>query len=118
MLKATPSRIPLNKLKTKNRKNKFKTLWEKNRYSKIPRYTKISFTIGSQDCKIKRSKVLTIFTQLSRSLNVRTGAPIGSVPQNICSTGQFLLAGRFGKNNMSLEGKCSWEGQCRVSEEI
>ena len=25
MLKATPSRIPLNKLKTKNRKNKFKT---------------------------------------------------------------------------------------------
>ena len=71
MLKATPSRIPLNKLKTKNRKNKFKTLWEKNRYSKTPRYTKISFTIGSQDCKIKRSKVLTMFTQLSRSLNVR-----------------------------------------------
>ena len=71
MLKATPSRIPLNKLKTKNRKNKFKTLWEKNRYGKTPRYTKISFTIGSQDCKIKRSKVLTIFTQLSRSLNVR-----------------------------------------------
>ena len=25
MLKATPSRIPLNKLKTKNRKKKFKT---------------------------------------------------------------------------------------------
>ena len=71
MLKATPSRIPLNKLKTKNRKNKFKTLWEKNRYSKTPRYTKISFTIGSQDCKIKRSKVLTIFIQLSRSFNVR-----------------------------------------------
>ena len=67
MLKATPSRIPLNKLKTKNRKNKFKTLWEKNRYSKPPRYTQISFTIGSQDCK-----VLTIFiTQLSRSFNVR-----------------------------------------------
>ena len=72
MLKATPSRIPLNKLKTKHRKNKFKTLWEKNRYSKTPRYTKISFTIGSQDCKVKRSKVLTIFiTQLIRSLNVR-----------------------------------------------
>ena len=29
MLKATPSRIPLNELKTKNRKNKFKSLWEK-----------------------------------------------------------------------------------------
>ena len=72
MLKATPSRIPLNKLKTKNRKNKFKSLWEKkNRYSKTPRHTKISFTIGPQDCKIKRFKVLTIFTQLNRSLNVR-----------------------------------------------
>ena len=22
---------------------------------------------------------------------------------------KFLLAGRFGKNNMSLEGKCCWE---------
>ena len=56
MLKATPSRMPLNKLKTKNRKNKFKTLREKkSRYSKTPRYTKITFTIGSQDCKIKRS---------------------------------------------------------------
>ena len=31
MLKATPSRIPLNKLKTKNRKNKFKTLSEKKK---------------------------------------------------------------------------------------
>ena len=31
MLKATPSRIPLNKLKTKNRKNKFKSLWEKKK---------------------------------------------------------------------------------------
>ena len=31
MLKATPSRIPLNILKTKNRKNKFKTLSEKKK---------------------------------------------------------------------------------------
>ena len=31
MLKATPSRIPLNKLRTKNRKNKFKSLWEKKK---------------------------------------------------------------------------------------
>ena len=35
--------------------------------------------------------------------SVNSGAPNGSVPQNICSSGQFLLAGRFGKNNMSLE---------------
>ena len=26
-----------------------------------------------------------------------SGAPNGSVPQNICSSGKFLLAGRFGK---------------------
>ena len=32
-----------------------------------------------------------------------SGAPNGSVPQNICSSGKFLLAGRFGQNNMSLE---------------
>ena len=31
MLKAAPSRIPLNKLKTKNRKNKFQTLMEMSR---------------------------------------------------------------------------------------
>ena len=44
MLKATPSRIPLNKLKTKNRKNKFKTLRgrKKNRHSKTLRYTRIT----------------------------------------------------------------------------
>jgi len=34
------------------------------------------------------------------------GAPNRSVPQNICSSGKFLLAGRFGKNDMSLEGTC------------
>ena len=34
------------------------------------------------------------------------GAPNGSVSQIICSSGKFLLAGRFGKNDMSLEGKC------------
>ena len=33
----------------------------------------------------------------------------GSVLQNSCSSGKCLLAGRFGKNNMSLEGKCRWE---------
>ena len=56
MLKATPSGIPLNKLKTKNRKNKSKTLrGKKNIYSNTLSYKKIIFTTGSQDCKIKRS---------------------------------------------------------------
>ena len=34
-----------------------------------------------------------------------SGAPNGSVSQIICSSGKFLLAGRFGKNDVSLEGK-------------
>ena len=42
-------------------------------------------------------------------LDQNTGAFNGSVPQNICSSGQFLLAGRFWKNNMSLQGKCCWK---------
>ena len=37
------------------------------------------------------------------------GAPNGSVPQNICSSGTFLLAGRCGRNNSpwkeSVDGK-------------
>ena len=41
--------------------------------------------------------------------SVNSGEPNGSVPQNICSSGQFLLAGRFGKNIMSLKVKCCWE---------
>ena len=44
------------------------------------------------------SLYVTVRTEKSRS-----GAPNGSVPQNICSSGKFLLAGRFGQNNMSLE---------------
>ena len=56
MLKATPSRIPPNKLKSKNRMNKSKTQRKKkSRFSKTLRYTKITFTTGSQDGKIKRS---------------------------------------------------------------
>ena len=38
-----------------------------------------------------------------------TGAPNGSVPQNVCSSGKFLLGGRFGQNIMSLEGKWCWK---------
>ena len=38
-----------------------------------------------------------------------TGAPNGSVSQNICSSGKFLLAGRCERNSMSFEGKCGWE---------
>ena len=38
----------------------------------------------------------------------KSGAPNGSVPQNICSSGQVLLARKVRKINMSLEGKCCW----------
>ena len=41
-----------------------------------------------------------------RDNRVNTGAANGSVPQNICSSGQVLLVGRCGRNDMSLEGKC------------
>ena len=34
------------------------------------------------------------------------GAPNGSAPQKICSSGNFLLAGRCGSNDMPLDGKC------------
>ena len=36
-------------------------------------------------------------------------APNGSAPQMMCSSRKFVLARRFGKNNTSLKGKCSWE---------
>ena len=32
-------------------------------------------------------------------MKIRSGAPNGSVPQNICSSCKFLLAGRCGRNN-------------------
>ena len=34
-----------------------------------------------------------------RAVQQQTGAPNGSVPQNICSSCKFLLAGRCGRNN-------------------
>ena len=46
-----------------------------------------------------------------------TAAPKGFVPWNICYLGKVLLAGRFGKNSMSLEGKCCLEidnSECNV----
>ena len=45
---------------------------------------------------------------LSSVEGIVPGAPNGSVLQNICSSGNFLLAGRCGSNVMSLEGKCCW----------
>ena len=62
MLKATPSRIPLNKFKTKNRKNKFKTLKGRKKKPFLliqgPRFTD----------KRQRSKILTDFRQSNRIL--------------------------------------------------
>ena len=36
---------------------------------------------------------------IRRYVILYSGAPNGSVPQNICSSGTFLLAGRCGRNN-------------------
>ena len=45
-----------------------------------------------------------------------SGAPNGSVPQNICSSCKFLLAGRFGQNNMSLEIGKLWVSEVLAAE--
>ena len=61
---------------------------------------------------IKKSQaILKHFIDLKFSLRftLHGGAPNGSVPQNIFSSGNILLAGRFRKINMSLDGKCWWE---------
>ena len=56
--------------------------------------------------------VINIFQHVERNNFLylqETGAPNGSVPQNICSSGTFLLAGRCGRNNIpwkeSVAGK-------------
>ena len=69
-------------------------------------------------CGVKKtcfSSVSVSFILQRKALHVGTkhylfsGAPNGSAPQNICYSSKFLLAGRFGRNNMSLEEKCCWE---------
>ena len=60
MLKATPSRIPLNKLKTKNRKNKFKSLWEKKKTDivKPPDIQKFQLQLALKIVRLKDLKCL------------------------------------------------------------
>ena len=43
---------------------------------------------------IRTAKIIMIIV-----VSKETGAPNGSVPQNICSSGTFLLAGRCERNN-------------------
>ena len=56
--------------------------------------------ISIQNSKVKESVNGNMLIDSHRSLNYNayTGAPNGSVPQNICSSGTFLLAGRCGRN--------------------
>ena len=58
MLKATPSRIPLKKLKTKNRKNKFKTLWEKKNIVKPQDIQKFHLQLALKIVRLKDLKCL------------------------------------------------------------
>ena len=54
----------------------------------------------------RRFEVLLLSLQSNLYITaLYSGTPNGSVPQNICSSGNFSLAGRFGKNNMSLKGE-------------
>ena len=80
--------------------------------TQVPKlFWRVSFrvSVGAWDRSWNRERHTTKSWVLASLATLNAAAPIASVPQNICSTGQFLLAGRFGKNSMSLEGKCSWE---------
>ena len=60
--------------------------------------------------RIKNRRVQNIRVRLDGAFwRTSAGAPNGSVPRNICSSANSSLAGRFGKNNLSLEGKCCQE---------
>jgi len=50
-----------------------------------------------------RMKVTAVMGNISGPLNI-SGAANGSVPENICSSGKFLLAGRCGKKII-----CPWK---------
>ena len=71
--------------------------------TRVPRMSKFNKKQKQNRETKKKSKR---YIRVSR---VNTGAANGSVPQNICSSGQVLLAERCGRNDMSLEGKCCWE---------
>ena len=60
--------------------------------------------------RIKNRRVQNIRIRLDGAFwRTSAGAPNGSVPRNICSSANSSLAGRSGKNNLSLEGKCCQE---------
>ena len=60
------------------------------------------------NCQEPRSGQIYFFP-LNTPKFVENIAWFGFVRQNICYSGTFLLAGRFEKNSMSLEGKSCWE---------
>ena len=63
--------------------------------------------------KAKEDQLAFLITS-ALDISQGTGAPNGSVPQNICSSGTFLLAGRCGRNNSpwkeSVVGKKIFQG--------
>ena len=69
----------------------------------VPRMSKLNKKQKQNRETKKKSK------RYIKNSKVNTGAVNGSIPQNICSSGQVLLDGRCGRNNMSLERKCCWE---------
>ena len=50
-------------------------------------------------CYVRTSSLADIQALDCFNTPTESGAPNGSVPQNICSSCQFLLAGRCGRNN-------------------
>ena len=45
---------------------------------------------------------------------MHTGAPTGSVPQNICSSGTFLLGGKCGRNNSPWKESVAQDLNCAL----
>ena len=58
---------------------------------------------------VKQGRLFPFKQTYVTSRHLKYRAANCSVLQNSCSSGRCLLAGRFGKNNMSLEEKCCLE---------
>ena len=78
-------------------------------------FEKYTYTLYILEVHIGKKRILhksTVQKKISRTysgLKKKNLPEILPFPQNICFSRKFLLARRFGKIDMSLEGTCCWE---------
>ena len=78
-------------------------------------FEKYTYTLYILEVHIGKKRILhksTVQKKISRTysgLKKKNLPEILPVPQTICFSRKFLLARRFGKIDMSLEGTCCWE---------